>query len=59
MRGLTFVLVLVLCAVNAFAQPGDPPDPTEIPFGMVEYLLIAGGALGLRKIVLERNKTKK
>lgn len=40
--------------------PGDPPiDPADpVPIGGIEYLLAAGGILGIRKWMHNRKKNK-
>lgn len=44
-------LVFVLIAQIALAQPGNPAgDPDVVPITGLEYLLIAGGALGGYKL---------
>lgn len=39
-------------------NPGDPPDPDPVPIGGIEYLLAAGGILGIRKWMHNRKKNK-
>lgn len=54
--GLAIVLIFLgFNAVNA--QPGDPgEDPDAVPLGGVEILLVAGGALGIRKLIKSKDK---
>lgn len=49
--------LLILCSTIAWGQPGDPAgDPDVVPITGLEYLLIAGGALGGYKLFKNRNK---
>lgn len=50
---LIVFLFLAICTVDA--QPGPPGDP-DVPITGVEILLVAGGALGLRKIISSKKK---
>lgn len=48
---ILFSLILVLIADVALAQPANPAgDPDVVPITGLEYLLIAGGALGGYKL---------
>ncbi|ELR70621.1 hypothetical protein C900_03602 [Fulvivirga imtechensis AK7] len=53
-----FVSILVLFFTFSLrAQPGDPGGGGKpVPIGGVELLLLAGGALGIRKIVKQHRK---
>lgn len=46
-------LVIVGGIFTAQAQPGDPGDDPDnpVPIGGLEILLLAGGALGVKKII--------
>lgn len=49
-------LVIMTCSV-ALAQPENPGgDPDEVPIGGIEILLLAGGALGAKKLIQRRKK---
>ncbi|MEQ8924445.1 MAG: hypothetical protein RLO81_01465 [Fulvivirga sp.] len=52
-RKLFIVFGLVLFSFSVNAQPGDPGgDPDNpVPITGIEILLLAGGALGLKRIV--------
>lgn len=53
-------LVVLLSSISpaAFAQPGDPPPPPPVPITGIEILLMAGGALGIKRL-LDNRRTKK
>jgi hypothetical protein len=52
-----FILLFLLSyQLVLLAQPGDPGGDPDIPFTGIEYLLLAGGALGIRKLWGKRNK---
>lgn len=62
MRSKSFVILFfLLIPIIATSQPGDPgADPDNpVPIGGVEVLLLAGGALGARKIILGRKRNDK
>jgi hypothetical protein len=50
-------LVVLLSSISpaAFAQPGDPPP---VPITGIEILLMAGSALGIKRL-LDNRRTKK
>lgn len=52
------VVVFVLVSLTLLAQPGPPPpDPGDpVPITGIEVLLVAGGALGLRKYYRRAHK---
>ncbi len=58
------IVILLLGFSAVFAQPepdtnapGDPnEDPDAVPLGGVEILLVAGGALGIRKLIQGKDK---
>lgn len=51
---LSFIVIGLLSGVSAIAQPPDPqlgdPDDNVVPITGLEYLLIAGGAMGGYKL---------
>lgn len=57
---ITIALCFFLVPLIAMSQPGDPgEDPDNpVPIGGVEVLLIAGGALGIRKMVMGKKGDK-
>lgn len=48
-------LVIITCTV-AFAQPGDPNEDPDVPITGIEILLMAGGALGIKKLIQHKKK---
>ncbi len=59
------IFVLMFCAFNCLimAQPEPmapgppPPDPGEpVPIGGLEFLLIGGAALGIKKVISSKKK---
>ncbi|UII24855.1 hypothetical protein LVD15_16265 [Fulvivirga maritima] len=56
--GVLFLLIAIYPCV-VFAQGGGVPPPNPpapVPIGGIELLLMAGGALGLKKIISSRKK---
>lgn len=53
---LFFVLLFWGMSVASFAQPGDPGTNPDVPVTGIEWLLVAGGIFGARKIY---NRIKK
>ena len=52
MKILLSVLFLFMFSVQLLAQPGlPPPDPGPVPIQGLGYLLLAGAALGIKKIM--------
>ncbi|MEM9858096.1 MAG: hypothetical protein AAF843_12095 [Bacteroidota bacterium] len=45
-----FLIILFFHSLAGFSQPNNPGDPTDIPLSGIEYLLIAGAALGISRI---------
>lgn len=55
---LLLILTFTLLSVNSLAQPsgggpGDGGDP-DVPIGGVEILLLAGAALGIKRIIKKK-----
>lgn len=54
--------VIVAAMLSVVAQPGDPGgDPgggEPVPLGGIETLLVAGGLLGIKKLMGLQNKKK-
>ena len=62
-RFTLIVALFFLAGGDVFAQPGagDPnggEKPGAVPIGGVEILLLAGGALGIRKMVASKKSKK-
>ena len=57
MKYIHTLFILFFLNLAVYAQPGDPNGGGKpVPLGGVEILLLAGGALGVRKIVSMNNK---
>jgi hypothetical protein len=54
------LLLVVVTAFSAQAQPENPPPPDDqpVPITGLEYLLISGGILGGYKLYKNRKKEK-
>lgn len=56
MKKLSLLVLLLFLSAALFGQippPGDPNDgapPGEVPISGIEWLLVAGGIFGVRKI---------
>ena len=48
-------IVLLITAVQLYAQPGDPANDPDVPITGIEYLIGGGLALGIRQL-LKRKK---
>lgn len=53
---LTTTLFLFFAVGVALAQPGNPGSP--VPIGGLEYLIAAGAALGIKKLIDAKKKGK-
>lgn len=54
-KGIVLFYVVLLCVVSSvpcFSQVGDPGGGTDpdVPISGIEWLLVGGGILGMRKI---------
>jgi len=51
-------LFIFITSANLMAQPGPPPDDPDypVPFQGLIYLVIAGAALGVKKILGKQRK---
>ncbi|MCU0420813.1 MAG: hypothetical protein MUC38_14260 [Cyclobacteriaceae bacterium] len=58
MQKQLLVLFFVCLSWHAFGQPGPPPDP-DVPISGIELLLLAGGALGLKKYFSSEKKKER
>jgi hypothetical protein len=47
---LCFFLLWAGFSMTAFGQPGDPGTDPDVPISGIEWLLLGGGLLGVRKI---------
>ena len=56
----TFIFFVFLLATKVFAQPGDPgggEDPDNpVPFHGIGWLLAAGGAYGVKKMLDKKSR---
>lgn len=57
-RTLLTLVFVSLTTFGLFAQPGDPGgDPDNpVPITGIEWLLAAGGALGIHRLIKRKNK---
>lgn len=53
---LLCIVVLSLWQTAAFGQPGDPPNPDDVPITGLEYLLGGGILYGIRSLLKARKK---
>lgn len=47
---ICFFLLWCALSTTALSQPGDPGGDPDVPISGIEWLLVAGGMLGARKI---------
>lgn len=43
--------MVLIMMTSAFAQPGDPRQEPDVPVQGIEILLVAGGVLGIAKLI--------
>ena len=55
MKTRALICLFLLLSVMVWAQPGDPGGDPDVPLTGIEWLLLAGGALGIKRF-LSRNK---
>lgn len=55
MKTRALICLFLLLSVVVWAQPGDPGGDPDVPLTGVEWLLLAGGALGIKRF-LSRKK---
>lgn len=55
MKTRALICFFLLLSVGVWAQPGDPGGDPDVPLTGVEWLLLAGGALGIKRF-LSRKK---
>ena len=48
---LIFIAILFFLPAFIFAQPGDPGGDPDVPITGIEILLMAGGALGIKRLM--------
>ncbi|MEX1240468.1 MAG: hypothetical protein WEB30_12145 [Cyclobacteriaceae bacterium] len=53
---ICFFLLWCALATTGLSQPGDPGGDPDVPISGIEWLLVAGGIFGARKIY---NRIKK
>ena len=49
MKTRALICLFLLLSAMVWAQPGDPGGDPDVPLTGVEWLLIAGGALGVKR----------
>jgi hypothetical protein len=59
-RTVLFFFIFLTCylgpLLTGLCQVGDPPVEDDVPITGIEWLLLAGGALGIRKMSRLRKK---
>ncbi|WKZ61629.1 MAG: hypothetical protein QY309_09055 [Cyclobacteriaceae bacterium] len=55
MKTRALICLFLLLSVMVWAQPGDPGGDPDVPLTGIEWLLLAGGALGIKRF-LSRKK---
>ncbi|HMJ67983.1 MAG TPA: hypothetical protein VK508_03775 [Cyclobacteriaceae bacterium] len=55
---LICTIVLSLWQTVVFGQPGDPPNPDDVPITGLEYLLGGGVLYGIRSLLKGRKKNQ-
>lgn len=56
MKTRALIFLFLILSVVVWAQPGDPgPDP-DVPLTGIEWLILAGGALGIKRFLDNRKK---
>jgi hypothetical protein len=59
-KGYLLVFVVFLSSLSELhAQPGDPGGDPDVPISGIEILIGAGGVLGVKRILKNRNKKNK
>lgn len=55
MKTRALICLFLLLSVMVWAQPGDPGGDPDVPLTGIEWLMLAGGALGIKRF-LSRKK---
>jgi hypothetical protein len=55
MKTRALICLFLLLSVVVWAQPGDPGGDPDVPLTGIEWLMLAGGALGIKRF-LSRKK---
>ena len=55
MKTRALICLFLLLSVVIWAQPGDPGGDPDVPLTGIEWLMLAGGALGIKRF-LSRKK---
>ena len=56
---LSFIFISMITTIVLMAQPGDPGGNPDVPITGIEILLGLGGALGVKRLLGVRGKSKK
>ena len=58
-KEISLVIVFLLCSLYSWAQPGGGGDPGgNVPITGIEILLGLGGALGVKRLMGVKEKSK-
>lgn len=49
--GIMIIGIVLIMVIPASAQPGDPSQEPEVPMEGIEILVVAGGILGIGKLI--------
>lgn len=56
MKTRALICLFLLLSVVVWAQPGDPGGDPDVPLTGIEWLLLAGGALGVKRFFSRKKK---
>ena len=55
---LSLIVIFMITSSVLFAQPGDPGGDPDVPITGIEILLGLGGALGVKRLLGVKEKSK-
>ena len=56
MKTRALICFFLFLSVVVWAQPGDPGGDPDVPLTGVEWLLLAGGALGIKRFLFRKKE---